>query len=168
MTLLFPGVKIELKGITIVYFMRYLTAILLISFMLALPASKACAGVAEAAIGPDTVYTHQYDLTGLTSEERKWFNTFLEGTFFADGWQEISHNILLKMDEQEREAQRSVLSRLGYKIGREWCKENKERKIDTPMLKEWGDRLQTTAEEDPQLLVEVLRDIDIEVDSILH
>lgn len=148
--------------------MRYLAAILLFYFLTVIPCSDVYAGVAEASTGPDIIYTHQYDLSGLTPEEKEWFNTFLEGTFFADGWQEISHNILLKIDADEREAQRAVLNRLGYKIGLEWCKDNDERRINTPMLKKWGDQLQTTAEEEPRLLVEVLKDIDGEVDSLLR
>jgi len=168
LTVHISGVNIHLKVITIVYFMRYLTAIILLYCITVMPCSNVYAGVAEASTGPDIIYTHQYDLSSLSPEEREWFNTFLEGTFFADGWQEISHNILLKMDAQDREAQRAVLNRLGYKIGLEWCKDNDDRKISTPMLKKWGDKLQTTAEEEPRLLTEVLKDIDCEVDSLLH
>lgn len=169
MTVSFSGVTMSIKGITIVYFMGYyFTALVLLSTLTVMPCSGVYAGVAEASTRPDIIYTHQYDLSNLTPDEKKWFNTFLEGTFFADGWQEISHNILLKIDAEEREAQRAVLNRLGYKIGLEWCRDNDERRINTPMLRKWGDQLQTTAEEEPRLLVEILKDINGEVDSLLH
>ena len=32
----------------------------------------------------------QYDMSGLSNEEQEWFLTFLEGNFFADGWDQIT------------------------------------------------------------------------------
>ena len=60
-----------------------------------------------------------------------------------------------------------VLTSMGNKIGREWCKSNDVRKIDTAMLKKWGDKLRQTAKNEPHLLAEVLESIDGEIDTIL-
>jgi len=60
-----------------------------------------------------------------------------------------------------------VLTSMGNKIGREWCKANGERKIDTSMLKKWGDKLRYTSKNEPHLLAEVLDSIDGEINSLL-
>jgi len=122
---------------------------------------------AEASTGNHQTYSDQYDLSDLSDNEMKWFVTFLEGTFFADGWQEISTDILVKISPAYREQKQYVLTRLGNKIGREWCKDNDVRKIDTSMLKKWGHRLRSTAKNEPHLLAEVLESIDGEIDSLL-
>jgi hypothetical protein len=82
---------------------------------------------------------------------------FLQGTFFADGWAQITDHILQHFSSEEREGQLLMLTELGNKIGREWCRDNAIRKIDTAMLKEWGSQLRTTASEKPHLLPEVIR-----------
>jgi hypothetical protein len=128
-----------------------------------MPASAVYAGVAEASTGVEPVYTQQYDLSGLTAEEKQWFEKFLVGTFYADGWEKISSDILVKISAEDREEKKSVLNRLGYKIGLEWCKDNEIRKVDTAMLKKWGQLLRLTAEEEPHLLAKVIEDIDEEV-----
>lgn len=125
------------------------------------------AAIAEASTGKHQTYSDQYDLSGLSNYEMKWFVTFLEGNFFADGWQEISDDILVKISSADREQKQYVLARLGNKIGREWCKDNDVRKIDTLMLKKWGHRLRSTAKNEPHLLAEVLESIDGEIDSLL-
>jgi len=146
--------------------MKKFAIVFLIIQLFAVPAGNIHAGVAEASIGMENS-GRQYDISGLSGEEQRWFRTFLEGTFFADGWAQITDNILQHFSSEEREGQLLMLIELGNKIGREWCRDNGIRKIDTPMLKKWGSQLRTTARERPDQLTEVIRNIDGEVDSLL-
>lgn len=148
--------------------MRYLIFIFILQLLITVHGTDVNARVAEASTGNTFNQTHKYDLSDMSPEEIEWFNVFVDGTFFADGWQEISKDILVKIDDAERDDQRTVLNQLGYKIGREWCRDNDVRKISTSMLKKWGDLLRETAREEPHLLTEVLRDIDGEVESLLR
>ena len=148
--------------------MRYLVFIFLLQLLIAAPGTDANAGVAEASTGNDSAHTYTYDLSDMSLDEIEWFATFIDGTFFADGWQEISDNILVKFDAEEREHKSIALDKLGFKIGREWCRDNDDRKISTSMLRKWGHILKSTARDEPHLLAEVLEDIDTEVDSLLR
>lgn len=147
--------------------MRYIFIAFLLQLLVALPVSKSYAGVAEASTGKPLDYLQNYDLSGLSTQEREWFVTFIEGTFFADGWQEIADDILVKLSDDERQHKQQKLNELGNKIGREWCKDNEIRKIDTAMLKKWGYLLKSTAQDDPHLLVKVIEHLDGEVNSLI-
>jgi len=59
------------------------------------------------------------------------------------------------------------LAVLGAKIGPEWAKENRTRRIDTLMLQEWGDHLRRCRNEKPQQLLSTIQSIEEEVDRIL-
>ncbi len=126
------------------------------------------ATVAEASVSNEKVTVGTYDISSLSEDEQDWFFTFLRGTFFTDGWEQISSDILMRTLEQERELQRNRLAEIGFKIGREWCKRNDNRKIHTSMLKEWGNELKNTSKYTPHLLTEVLQRIDQEVDQLLN
>ena len=82
----------------------------------------------------------------LSSEEKKWYRTFQEGNMLADGWVDISKDILSRTPAAEQPEQQKNLFQLGDKIGREWAKRNDSRRINTDMLKkltkdiEWLDR----------------------------
>lgn len=144
----------------------YLTVFL--SFMcFGLLSQGNAATIAEASVGNEEVTFGKYDLSGMTSEEREWFITFLKGNFFADGWEKISSDIMMSTETEKRDQLQNRLDEIGYKIGSEWCKENDDRKINTSMLKKWGRQLKATAEESPHLLTEVLHRINNEVDEIL-
>ena len=126
------------------------------------------ATIAEASIGNERATVGKYDLSGMTEEERKWFTTFLNGNFFADGWEEISVEILENTTVHEREQQQAHLHKLGFKIGSEWSKPNDIRKISTDDLRHWGKQLKDTAENSPHLLSEVLHRINSEVDNLIN
>ena len=112
-------------------------------------------------------YIQQYDLSGLSEEEQAWFVKFIEGTIYADGWLDIADYILRQLSKDERHLKQQQLDELGYKIGREWCKDNGLRKIDTAMLKKWGKLLKSTAQDEPHLLAAVIDHIDGEVASLV-
>ncbi len=103
----------------------------------------------------------------LTPEERKWFEKFQEGTFYADGWQSITAEILKKIPPQKQPQFKSALVQLGNKIGLEWCRDNDIRRIDTRMLQKWGKELKKAVEQNPQQLVNVIAAIDRQVNDLL-
>jgi hypothetical protein len=131
-------------------------------------AAAAHAGVAEASTGTDRNHPTVYDFSGLSDHERKWFATFLEGNFFADGWREITADIVGYLPAEDQESSRELLNELGNRIGREWCRNNDQRRIDTSMLKKWGRRLKSTARQDPQEIAELIQYIKGEVNSLLN
>lgn len=146
--------------------MKKTAVFFLFMLIVATPAGNIHAGVAEASTGMEN-RVRQYDLSGLTGEEQRWFRTFLQGTFFADGWEQITNHILQHFSSEERDEHRLILTELGNKIGREWCRDNATRKIDTVMLRKWGSWLKTAVSEKPHLLPEVIRHIDGEVETLL-
>ncbi len=96
----------------------------------------------------------------LSAEEKEWFTTFQEGTFYAQGWKDITSKILNKITkESEKEKLRRSLNLLGIRIGCEWSKDNSIRKITTDMLEQWGAKLQKTAEEKPDELPVLIANI---------
>lgn len=140
--------------------------VFLILLLLVLSGAES-ATIAEASLGEKKTTIGKYDVSGMSEKEREWFITFLKGNFFADGWEEISAEILTKTEEQQKEHQQVKLDKLGYKIGREWCKGNDVRKINTSMLKKWGKKLKNTADDAPHLLPAVIEEISQEVNILL-
>lgn len=111
---------------------------------------------------------YQYEIPAqLTAEERRWFITFQEGNFLSQGWQSISAEIMSKTPPEQQPAQRVALENLGRKIGMEWCRPNAVRRVNSSMLKEWGDILKKTARTNPRQLGSAIAYIDQEVDSVL-
>ena len=105
----------------------------------------------------------------LSEKEKEWFTTFQEGTFYVQGWKEITSKILekIKQKNKKKELQRS-LSHLGLRIGCEWSKNNDVRKINTDMLEQWGSELQKTAEEKPDRLPVLIADIQQKVFELVE
>ena len=103
----------------------------------------------------------------LTAEEKGWFKTFQDGNFLSIGWQEISAEIMDKTPPDQKAAQLEALEALGTKIGLEWCRPNAVRKVNSSMLKEWGDILRKTARTNPAQLASAIAFIDRKVDSVL-
>ena len=96
----------------------------------------------------------------LSEDEKEWFSTFQEGTFYVQGWKEITSAILKKIQQKnKKEELQQSLNYLGILIGCEWSKSNDIRKINTDMLEQWGSELQKTAEKKPEELPVVIADI---------
>ncbi|WP_456387464.1 hypothetical protein [Desulfolithobacter sp.] len=104
----------------------------------------------------------------LTERERAWLETFYKGNMLADGWERVTEEILDKTPLEMQEEQKKVLEILGEKIGREWCRDNRVRRIDTRMLRQWGEKLKQAAGEDSRKLAETIREIDQKVNEILN
>lgn len=114
------------------------------------------------------VNTEEKILSGLSEEESEWYERFKEGAMFFDGWNEISGNIL-EIFSADKAAENELFVRmLGIKIGSEWCRHNDIRKIDTQMLKHWGDRIRDAVAMGPEITEKILREIDLEVDRLLE
>jgi hypothetical protein len=125
------------------------------------------ANEAQAALtGRSAAYRYEIP-ENLTPEEKSWFKTFQEGNMLAMGWQEITNEILAKTSPEQRPAQKIALDNLGRKIGMEWCRPNRVRKVDTSMLQEWGGILRKTAKKNPQQLVQAITYINQELDAVL-
>lgn len=103
----------------------------------------------------------------LTPAERSWFRTFQEGNFLSIGWQAISAEIMAKTPPDQQSSQKIALDNLGRKIGMEWCRPNAVRKVNSSMLKEWGDILRKTARTNPQELASAIAYIDRKVTAVL-
>ncbi|MGD9948360.1 MAG: hypothetical protein AB7U29_07755 [Desulfobulbus sp.] len=103
----------------------------------------------------------------LTAEEKSWFKTFQEGNILSEGWQSIAAEIMAKTPPEQQPVQKIALDNLGKKIGMEWCRPNAVRRVNSSMLKEWGDILRKTARTNPRQLASAIAYIDQKVDSVL-
>ena len=148
--------------------MRYLVLSLILLLLVIAQPTRGIAGVAEASTTAEHQYSLRYDMAGLSAKERDWFLTFIRGNFLAEGWGQITRDILVHVEDGEREYQQRQLDQLGTKIGREWCRDNRIRRIDSSMLSEWGGKLRKAAREEPRQLAEVIRSIDAQVNSRLN
>ncbi len=101
------------------------------------------------------------------NDEKQWLQKFYEGSFAVKGWNDYSREILRAVPGDGKAEIKTMLANLGEKIGREWSKDNSVRKIDTPMLKQWGGRLQASKDKGPSALTGEIEAIQGEVDRIL-
>jgi len=102
-----------------------------------------------------------------TKKEQEWFRKFYDGTFLVKGWKARMNELLDTIPDQDKESMGFLLAELGEKIGREWAKENRVRRVDTPMLQQWGENLRAAKRMGQEELVEEIRKIDEELDEIL-
>ncbi|CAB1076513.1 hypothetical protein D1AOALGA4SA_4309 [Olavius algarvensis Delta 1 endosymbiont] len=102
-----------------------------------------------------------------TKEEQQWFRKFYEGTFLVKGWQSRMEEVLQAVPDSDKDTVEELLSNLGEKIGREWARENRVRRINTAMIQNWGEDLRRFKKKGADVLTEELRRLDAEVDKIL-
>ena len=100
-------------------------------------------------------------------DEQEWFQKFYEGTFLIKGWKHRMQELLQAIPASDREKVEGLLEGLGRKIGREWARENRLRRIDTAALQKWGDELRSAKRKGASVLVEKIRKLDKEVDGII-
>ena len=125
------------------------------------------ANEAQAALTGRTA-PYRYDIPEtLTPEEKSWFKTFQEGNILSMGWQAIANEILAKSSPEQRQELKISLETLGRKIGMQWSRPNRVRKVDTSMLEEWGGLLRKTAKKNTQQLAQTVTYINQELDSVL-
>ena len=102
-----------------------------------------------------------------TKDEEEWFRKFYEGTFLIKGWKSRMKEVLQPFSPAERDKMRAQLDNLGEKMGREWARDNKVRRVDTPLLQKWGQDLLNAKKKGPDVLAETIRILDTEVDDLL-
>ena len=107
-------------------------------------------------------------LATLTPGERKWYYRFQEGIPCFDGWKKITQAVVEKFPEPERETRMATMQTLGLKIGHEWSRDNRVRKVNTDMLRAWGRELRKAGAENHIQLAQALYKIDSEVDTLLR
>lgn len=104
-------------------------------------------------------------MTKKTEEEN--YQKFLKGVFWIKGWNTRKKEILQAVPYENRLEMKQFLDELGEKIGREWAKESRTRKINSKMLKKWGSELQEAVALGPARLVEQLKTIECEANEII-
>jgi hypothetical protein len=102
-----------------------------------------------------------------TKKEQEWYRKFNEGTFLVKGWKARMNELLDNLPEQEKTSMGVMLAELGEKIGWEWAKDNRVRRVDTSMLQQWGENLQAANRRGRDALAKEIRKIDAELDDIL-
>ena len=107
-------------------------------------------------------------LTNLTPRERKWYHIFQDGVPLFDGWKKITQAVVEKFPEHEREGRLAAMQALGFKIGHEWSRDNRVRKVNTEALRAWGQDLRQAGTQDHVQLADVLYKIDSEVNALLR
>lgn len=103
----------------------------------------------------------------ITKHEKEWYRKFQKGTFLIRGWQSRKKEILSSVPTTKKENLGALLDNLGEKIGKEWAKDRSERRIDTPMLQRWGEKLRKSQKKGSDQLVAEIRKLDTEVDDML-
>ncbi len=83
------------------------------------------------------------------------------------GWKQRMKEILDQTPKAQQDEIRPLLERLGNKIGPEWARDNRVRRIDTAMLQRWGDDLLLAQKKGKTSLIETIYRIDRDVDHIL-
>lgn len=100
-----------------------------------------------------------------TEEEN--YQKFLKGVFWIKGWNSRVKEILQTVPDEDRVEMKKLLAELGEKIGREWAKDSGIRKIDSEMLKIWGNQLKQAVVIGPTHLVKQLRELERDVAKII-
>jgi cyclopropane fatty-acyl-phospholipid synthase-like methyltransferase len=103
-----------------------------------------------------------------TKEEQDYFRKFYEGTFLIKGWKDRMREILKDIPEGDQAETADRLEKLGEKIGREWARENAVRKVDTPMLQKWGDRLKAARRRGSEGMIAEIGKIESEWKRFWH
>lgn len=110
----------------------------------------------------------EVQLSNLTDGERKWYQRFQEGVPFFDGWKKITEMVIERFPEHEREQRMAAMQALGLKIGYEWSRDNRVRKVNTDMLRAWGKDLRQAGSQNHVQLAQVISKIDGEMNNLLH
>ena len=104
----------------------------------------------------------------LDEKALRWYAKFQKGGFFYSGWQQISADVVTKVEDNEKLKAKIIMLALGVKIGCEWSKENDVRKITTQMLRGWGRQLRSSMTGTPEETLVVINSIEAEVHKLLR
>jgi len=104
----------------------------------------------------------------LSAKEREWYHKFHNGLLLFDGWEEISKDILASLPQHKQDTAERLLQSMGKRIGMEWAKDNDTRRINTDMLRFWGERLKAAQETGASQMLNTVRAISTEVNALLY
>jgi len=107
-------------------------------------------------------------LSQLSKHEKEWYQKFHNGILFFSGWKQITQDLVSKFSHRDELNLENNLRILGEKIGLEWCKENDVRKINTEMLRKWGDMLSKAVDHGINQVTKTINYVETEVDTILN
>jgi hypothetical protein len=82
--------------------------------------------------------------------------------------EKITRAVVEKFPEYEREKILAAMQSLGIKIGYEWSRDNRVRKVNTEMLRAWGRDLRKAGTENHVQLAKVLYKIDNEINILIR
>ncbi len=133
-----------------------------------LPATVPSFADADSDSQPAPAPAPEIKLANLTDGERKWYQRFQEGVPFFDGWKKITEMVLERFPAQEREQKMAIMQALGLKIGYEWSRDNRVRKVNTDMLRAWGKDLRQAGSQNHLQLAKVIDKIDREINKLLY
>ncbi|MBX2849647.1 MAG: hypothetical protein KTR16_15095 [Acidiferrobacterales bacterium] len=102
-----------------------------------------------------------------TTEHLDWIKRFYFGSIlYPTGWNDVTQRLIgslktptIKLNTKQR------LDELGFKIVKEWARDNKLRLIDSRLLAIWGNALSKSAEKNEQL--EFIISIESDVEQLL-
>ena len=100
-------------------------------------------------------------------KEDEWYKKFMDGTFLVKGWKSREKELLEDFEGSKQDDMASLLNKLGKKVGREWAKNNQIRRIDTAMLRQWGNQLIKAKKQGPDMLEKEAKRIESEVGKTL-
>jgi len=103
----------------------------------------------------------------IKKTEEENYQKFLKGAFWIKGWNTRAKEILQIVPDDDKLEMKQLLVELGEKIGREWARESGISKINTDMLKKWGNELQQAVAINPAHLVNQLKMLERKVNEII-
>ena len=98
---------------------------------------------------------------------RNGFRSFMKERFSSKDGSIACKNCCRPYRMKKEITLKDLLEGLGQKIGREWARENRLRRIDTSALQKWGEDLRSAKRKGASVLVEKIRKLDKEVDGII-
>jgi len=104
----------------------------------------------------------------LKKDDHYWLNVFYQGTLLTQGWNSLKALILEMTPDHAKVQLTGKLDCLGEKIGREWSKDNQDRRISNSHLMHWADVLKTARSKDFQHILETLEALENEVNDLLR
>lgn len=94
-----------------------------------------------------------------------WVNRFYHGVNIVPGWLGLTEQVLEKLKEPQRSEVQEQLFLLGGRIGAEWPKDNRVRKLNSRSANVWRDALVEALDRDE--LKEYMARVNQDVDDLL-
>jgi len=103
----------------------------------------------------------------IGGNEKEWLRSFYRGSILIKGWNDRMKELLSGLKPEDKARVSDPLEALGAKIGPEWARDNRVRKIDNDQLRVWGESLLSAKKQGPDYLMAEIEKIDAEANRIL-